>query len=143
MKTITINVPLKITTNRTKKIAGPYIRIKHHYYLMMSLVVAGYSYRWEPHLIIDRTGSLKDEGITSIAGPIVLLEYDGWREFLDTAREHGLRTVYLPRWGFPAILLFVTEGLGEEELVLLDKAGLSKVNNFLRNMKEHIMVREV
>lgn len=143
MKTITINVPLKILTNRTKKIAGPYTRVKHHYYLMMSLVVVGYSYRWEPHLVIDRTGSLKDEGITTIAGPIVLLEYNGWREFLETAREHGLSTVYLPKWGFPAILLFVTDRLGEEELVLIDKAGLSRVSNFLKKLKEHIEIREL
>ena len=143
MKPITINIPLKITTNRTKKIAGPYTKIRHHYYLMMSLVVAGYSYRWEPHLIIDRTGSLSDEGVTSAAGPIVLLEYNGWRKFIDAAKEHGLNTVHLPRWGFPAVLLFVTETLGEEELVLLDKAGLSKVYGFLRHVKDLIRVSEV
>lgn len=143
MNPIIIDVPLKITTKRTKKIAGPYIRLKDHYYFMMSLVVAGYSYRWEPHLVIDRTGSLEDQGLASVAGPIVLLEYKGWRHFREYAKEYGINTIYLPRWGFPTILLFITEKLGEEELVLLDKAGLSKVNRFLKNIKNLVEIREV
>lgn len=142
MDEVLVRVPLRVTANRVKKAGGPYARIKGHYYILLALRVAGFSYRWEPHLVIDRTGTLGEEGIVSVAGPVVLLEYNGYDTVMELARGHGITTLYLPKWGFPAILLFHVEELGEDDLALLDMAGLSKAKSLLKELKNQLKIEE-
>ncbi len=138
---ITVEVPLKVSANRTKTVIGPYKKIKDHYFLILSYKQTGSSIKWEPHILIDRAGYLEDKGIAKVSGPIVLLKYRGRKEIPDRLSNRGI-SVYIPPWGFPAILVFVAEKLKETEYTAINYFLGKRVIEILYLLIENIKIIE-
>jgi len=138
-----IRIPLKVTANRVKTIAGPYIHLKDNVYLLLSLVSTGSSARWEPHLLVDRMGLLGKEGISIATGPVVLVGYEGNRRSLLEELQAILERVYIPPWGFPLILVFEASPPSDEVMMALHVAGLEKASRALLLLKERLNIEVV
>ncbi|MCE4619555.1 MAG: hypothetical protein F7C33_00860 [Desulfurococcales archaeon] len=138
-----IRIPLKVTANRAKTIAGPYTHLKDNVYLLLSLVSTGATVRWEPHLLVDRMGLLDREGISVATGPVVLVNYEGDRRRLLEELQAILGRVYIPPWGFPLILVFETSPPSNEVMMALHIAGSEKASRALRLLKERLSIEIV
>ncbi len=136
-------IPEKASIAKTKKIAGPYHRVRDQYLIALALVVSGSAYRWEPHVVIDRLGYLDDHGVAVIAGPLSLIKYTGRESLQELARKHGVTSIYMPPWAFPLLFAFEREEPGEEELILLDMAGLANAKSLLKQLVAMVEIIEV
>ena len=138
-----VRIPLKVTVNRVKTIAGPYTHLKENVYVLLSLVSTGSSIRWEPHLLVDRMGLLGKEGISITTGPLVLVNYEGDRKALLEELQPVLGRVYIPPWGFPLLLVFEASPPSDEVMMAFHIAGLEKANMALRLLKEKLNIEIV
>jgi len=141
-----VRVPLRVRPKRSKTVLGPYARVTGHYYILLSLVPSGSAgYRWEPHIIVDRAGTLQaGEGVAVVSGPVVLLEYKGLRDAMERAvREGCIRHYHLAPWGAPGILALDARGPDEEEWRALREAGLEGAGLLARELARHTRIVEV
>jgi len=138
-----IKIPLKVTANRMKTIAGPYAHLRDNIYLLLSLVSTGSAIRWEPHLLVDRMGLLDKEGVSIVTGPIVLVDYEGDRRSLLEELQAVLGRAYIPPWGFPLLLVFETSPPSNEVMMALHMSGLERASRALRILAERLKIEIV
>jgi len=141
-----VRVPLRVRPKRSKTILGPYARVTGHYYILLSLVPSGSAgYRWEPHIIVDRAGTLQaEEGVAVVSGPVVLFQYKGLRDAVEEAvREGCIRHYHLAPWGVPGILALEARSPDEEELKALREAGFEGAARLARELARHTRILEV
>ena len=125
-----VYVPLRVYPRRSKTILALYTRIRDHYLFAMAYVKPSETtYRWEPHLVIDRAGLLQGtQGLAVISGPVVLLKYYGLRDILmQAARQGCLSNVHLAAWGVPGILAIDSRAPEGDEEGLLPRHELDGV----------------
>ncbi len=141
----TVEVPLRVYARKAKTILAVYHRIRDHYYAALSLSAPSpSSIRWEPHIIIDRTGALSEEGAIVASGPVVLLKYTNREAIIETVREYGLKgSIHLPPWGIPAILLVEARSPSRDEQSILSLVGGRRVWNVAKKLSQMVRVIEV
>ncbi len=97
------------------------------------------SWRVEPHLIVDSSGSLELRGIYVVEGPVVLADYEGLREAMSEGVRRGLfPRFHLAPWGAPVVYADRISKPDEEALSLLDRLGAWRALRWLEGLRVEV-----
>jgi hypothetical protein len=94
------------------------------------------SWRVEPHLIIDSSGTLNLRGIYVVEGAVALAKYEGLREAMMSGVSQGVfPRFHLAAWGAPVVYVENVSRPDEEALSLLDTLGAWRALRWLEGLE--------
>ena len=122
-----VTIPLRVIPRRAKTILAVHVRIQDHYHLALAVAGPPGNRRWEPHILVDRPGLLRDKGYAVASGPLVLLKYKGLKDVAERLARGTPASVHLPPWGVPAILVVDARDPEPDEALVLEEVRARKV----------------
>ena len=140
-----IEVPLKVLSREVKRVIGPYVKVRGHYYLLLNINIPDpISVRWELHILTDPQNNIKDdEDVVVVEGYKFLAKHKCLRNVIYPLPP-GLRgTLFYRPWGVAGIWVTQTIKAHPEDVEVMRAYGLGGAIALLRRMAEGLEIVEV
>ncbi len=123
-----------------KAIVGPVRPLGGGLHMALHYVYPGpSSWRVEPHLVIDSSGTLELRGVYVLEGPVALAAHRGLDEAMRRGVSQGLfRSYHLAPWGAPVLYLERISKPDEEATRLLDGLGAWRALKWLEELQVEV-----
>ncbi|MEB3851518.1 MAG: hypothetical protein LRS49_02900 [Desulfurococcales archaeon] len=124
-----------------KGVVGPIRPLGRGIHFMLHYVYPGPgSWRVEPHLVIDPTGSLELRGVYVVEGPVVLARYEGLREAMSGGVAQGVfPRFHLAPWGAPVVYVDSISKPDEDAARLLDSLGAWRALRWMESLEVEVV----
>jgi len=119
-----------------KAIVGPITHLREGIHIALYYVYPGpRSWRVEPHIVVDTSGTLRLRGVYALEGPLALARYRGLRETMLKGVSEGLfPSFHLAAWGAPVMYLEKFSRPDEDASKLLDSLGAWRILKWLESL---------
>ncbi|MCE4625559.1 MAG: hypothetical protein F7C35_06825 [Desulfurococcales archaeon] len=140
-----VEVPLKVISGEIKRVIGPYVRVRGHYYLQLNLNIPDpVSARWELHILTDPENHInEEEGVAVVEGYKFLAKHKCLRKVIHPLPP-GLRgSLFYRPWGVAGVWVTQTTKAHPEDLEVLRAYGMGGAIALLRRLAGEVEIIEV